>query len=395
MATTGRAMLTAIVAAIALAVLGPGSAAAATIFGTVSDETTHAGIAGVEVCPTPEPYTFEVDCVQTDSGGHYSFTGLQPAQYMLFFSAATNNLPYVSEFYDNKPTNEGADLITLGSYEEVRQLDVELAQGGSVSGTLTDEDGGAPVANMAACALGGGSFFDRCAKSDDGGHYQINGLPSGEYRIEYESWNQANYLHEFYEDAESWAQGTPVTVTAPGLTGGIDAELAKGAQILGHVIQANTGLPLPEVFVCAEQQAPGEYQQCDLTDTDGNYTLMGLPAGTYFVAFEREYFPFGPAAAQWWQGVANFEEATPIEIVPPETRTGIDGQVDRLNWGSPEEGPATTPATQTVSHEDALPVPQQIQLPKCKKGFHRTLVKGKKRCVRKDAAHPGRHRRHR
>lgn len=387
-------MLAAAAAMVVLGVLGPGSAVAATIFGTVSDETTHVGIAGVEVCPTPQPYTFEVECVQTDSGGHYSFTALQPAQYMLFFSAAANNLPYVSEFYDNKPTNESADLVTLAS-DEARQLDVELAQGGSVSGTLTDEDGGAPVANMVACTLSGGNFFDRCTKSDSGGHYQINGLPSGEYSIEFMSLNQANYQRELYKDAETWAQATRVTVTAPGTTTGIDAELAKGAQILGHVSQADTGLPLPEAFVCAEQQAPGEYQQCDSTDTDGNYTLMGLPAGTYFVAFEPLAIPNGPAAAQWWQGVPNFEEATPIEIVPPETRTGIDGEVDRPIWGSPEEGPATTPDPPTFWHEEALPAPQQPPLPKCKKGFHRKLVKGKKRCVRKHPRHRGHHHRHR
>ncbi|HWC47927.1 MAG TPA: carboxypeptidase-like regulatory domain-containing protein [Solirubrobacterales bacterium] len=394
MARAGRATLAAIAAAVALAALGPGSAAAASIFGTVSDETTHAGIVGVEVCPTPQPYTFEVECVQTDSGGHYSFAGLQPTQYMLFFSAATNNLPYVSEFYDNKPTNESADLVTLSS-DEARQLDVELAQGGSISGTLTDEDGGAPVANMVACTVSGGNFFDRCAKSDAGGHYQVNGLPTGEYSVEFISSGQANYLRELYKDAESWAQATRVPVTAPGTTTGIDAELAKGAQILGHVSQAGTGLPLPDAFVCAEQQPPGEFERCDSTDADGNYTLMGLLAGTYLVAFEPIAIPTGPAAAQWWQGVPNFEEATPIEIVPPETRTGIDGQVDRPIWGSPEEGSTTTPTTPVFSNEGVPPIPQQPRLPKCRKGFHRKLVKGKKRCVRKHARHRGRHRRHR
>jgi hypothetical protein len=390
----GRVVLATAAAAVVLVVLGAGPAAAATIFGTVSDETTHAGIAGVEVCPTPQPYTFEVECIQTDSGGHYSFAALQSAQYMLFFSAATNNLPYVSEFYDNKPTNESADLVTLGS-DEARQLDVELAQGGSVSGTLTDEDGGAPVANMAACTLSSGNFFDRCAESDAGGHYQINGLPSGEYSIEFTSLNAANYQRELYKDAENWAQATRVTVTAPGTTPGIDAELAKGAQILGHVSQAGTGLPLPDAFVCAEQQKPSEFERCDSTDTDGNYTLMGLPAGTYFVAFEPLVIPTGPAAAQWWQGVPNFEEATPIEIVPPETLTGIDGEVDRPIWGVPEDTRVATPSPPIFGHEEVFPVLRQPPLPKCRKGFHRKLVKGKKRCVRKHARHRRGHRRHR
>jgi hypothetical protein len=387
-------MVAAIAVAIALVAL-PGTAVAATIFGTVSDEVSHAGIAGVEVCPTPQPYTFEVDCAFTDSSGGYSLDDLPAAQYTLYFSAGFNNLPYVSEFFNDKASNMEADPVSLGSGES-RQIDVELAQGGSVSGTLTDEDSGEPVANMAACAYQVDINYRRCAKSDANGHYQVNGLPSDEYFVEYEAWGQVNYLSEIYDDAESWGQAMPVAVVAPGTTTGIDAELARGAQILGHVTQANTGLPMPEVFVCAERQSPGEYQQCDQTESDGSYALIGLPAGTYFVAFEREYIPIGPAAAQWWQGVPNFSEATPIAIAPPETKTGIDGQLDRPIWERPPEtAPAPTTTTPVFSNEGMPLIPPQSRLPKCKKGFHRKLVKGKQRCARKHRHHRGHHRSHR
>jgi len=375
--------------AVSLTAMAPAAAQAATITGTVSGEDTHAGIGGVEVCPTPQPYTFEAACVTTDSSGHYSLSGLPPAQYSLAFSGWVNNVPYVSEVYDNKPAYTYGDLVTLNSPDEVRQLDVELARGGSVGGKLIDEETGLPIAGMGACASLEGDGYERCAKSDANGNYQVNGLPSGEYSVYYEGWNQVNYLHEFYEDAELWAQATRINVTAPGTIGGIDAKLARGAQIFGHVSQAGTGLPLPEAFVCAEQEAPGEYQECDMTDAEGNYALIGLPAGSYLVAFELEYLPTGQFAGQWWQGAATAEEATPIVLVPPEARTGIDGVVDRAIWGPPEkEPPAVT---------DPLPPPVatssvQPRLKKCRKGFHRKLVKGKKRCVRKHQRHRKHHR---
>jgi hypothetical protein len=386
--------LMALVVAVSLMALAPAAAQAAAITGTVSDETTHVGIAGVEVCPTPQPYTFEVACVQTDSSGHYYVGELPPAQYRLYFSGGRNNLPYVSEFFDDKLSDINADLVSLNSGES-QQVDAALAQGGSISGTLTDEDSGEPVANMAACAYEAAINYQRCSKSDENGHYQINGLPSAEYFVEYEAWNQVNYLNEIYDGAERWAQATRVAVAVPATTTGIDAELAKGAQILGYVTQANTGLPMPEVFVCAERQSPGEYQQCDLTEADGSYALIGLPAGTYFVAFGREYIPIGPAAAQWWQGVANFDEATPIVISPPETRTDIDGQIDRPIWESPPEtAPAPTTPAPVLFNGGVPPMPRGLRPPKCKKGFHRKLVKGKKRCVRKHLRHHGHHRRH-
>ncbi|HET7507090.1 MAG TPA: carboxypeptidase regulatory-like domain-containing protein, partial [Solirubrobacterales bacterium] len=119
-----RAMLVALV--VSLTALAPAAAQAATITGTVSGEDTHAGIGGVEVCPTPQPYTFEVACATTDSSGHYSLDDLPPAQYSIAFSGWVNNVPYVSEVYDNKPAYTYGDLVTLGSPDEVRQLDVEL-----------------------------------------------------------------------------------------------------------------------------------------------------------------------------------------------------------------------------------------------------------------------------
>jgi len=376
-------MLAAVAAACAVAALGAGSAAAATIFGNVSDEVTHLGIAGVEVCLRPPIFD---DCALTDSSGGYSIGEIPAGQYLLYFSAGGNNLPFVSEFYEDKSSSFDADPITLSS-SETRQVDAELARGGAISGTLTDEDDGKPVANMAACASGQGDSSERCVRSDSNGQYQINGLPSGEYVVEYESWNQANYLEELYDNTSVLAQATRVTVAAPGTTTGIDAELAKGAQISGHVSQASTGLPMPEVFVCAQQSAPGEHSQCDMTDADGNYALLALPAGTYLVAFEPQHAWFSPAAAQWWRGAATREEATPIVIAPPEAVTGIDGQI-----GEPAPAQGAAPATAATVVPPPLLRPR---LSKCRKGFHRKLVKGKKRCVRVHRRHHGHHRRHR
>jgi hypothetical protein len=388
-----------VVVAAAVMALAPAAVQAAAITGTVSDETTHVGIAGVEVCPTPQPYTFEVDCVQTDSGGHYYVGGLAPTQYKISFSAWASNLPYVSEQYDNKPMISNGDLFTLSSPEEVRQLDVDLAEGGSISGTLTDEDGGAPVASMAACARDDTDTYERCTRSDGAGDYQINGLPSGEYSVWYESWNQANYLREFYEDEETWAQATRVTVTAPGVTTGIDAELAKGAEILGHVSDDETGTPLYGVMICAAEVDPPHEGDCNWTDTSGGYAIRGLPPGSYLMAFGTFSGPFTTSAGQWWEGASSMEEADPIDIAPPESRTGIDGTLPGW-YGSPLPGSEPEPAVGEGTSLPPLP-PLQVQklpvifhapLPKCRKGFHRKLVKGKKRCVRKHQRHHPRHR---
>lgn len=376
-----------VASAFALAALTPALASATSILGTVSAEG-GGPIQGVEVCPTPQPYTFEADCAETDASGHYALPGLPSGDYQVYFSAWPHNLPYVSEFYDNARYSWEADLFHFDASQNA-VLDVALAPGGSIAGTVSDENTHEPIAGIWACAIDAQGIPPRCALSDADGDYQLNGLPTGTYSVEYEGGNRVNYLREFYEDAQTWAAATDVSVTAPGLTPGIDAELAPGAEILGHVSDPSTGAPSRGVFVCANEQDPGEYQGCDSTDAAGNYAIRSLPAGAYLVAFELEYLPTGLFAKQWWDGAATMAEADPIEIAPPESRTGIDGQATSPFW--PQE---RIPEVQVVPPPPFVPPPAvKRPLPRCKKGFHRRLVKGKRKCVRKHRPRQRRHQR--
>jgi hypothetical protein len=311
---------------LAPAALVPALAAAGSISGTVTAEG-GGPLQGVEVCPTPQPYTFETTCVETGPAGTYKLDGLPGGSYLVHFSTQQNNLRYVSEFYDNERYNWEADLFPLGASENAT-LDVALAEGGSIGGTVTDEETEGPIAGIWTCAIDSQGIPVRCDLSDANGDYLLNGLPTGAYSVEYEGGNNVNYLREFYEDAATWAAATDVNVTAPATTSGIDAKLARGAEILGRVTHINTGAPLEGVMVCASQPEPAEYEACDWTTAAGNYALRSLPAGTYLVEFGIEFLPSGRTAGQWWNGASSAAEADPIVIAPPETRSGIDGQLD-------------------------------------------------------------------
>jgi hypothetical protein len=379
---------------IALMALAPVAAQAASISGTVSDETTHVGIAGVQVCPTPRPYEFGVDCVKTDSTGHYSVADLPPAQYVLRFSALRENLRYVDEYYDNKALFTDADLVTLDSPEDSQQIDVELAEGGSITGTLIDEETKDPIEGVAACAWILAGEYQRCDTSDAAGFYEINGLPSDEYVVEYEGWNRVNYIRELYDDAGDLGEAADVPVVAPETTAAIDAELARGAEILGHVSEAETGAPVEGSMVCAPLASAAfadSNTNCEWTDAAGSYAIRGLPAGTYVVGFDVGFLPFsGLYVEQWWKDASLRSEATPLELTTPQTVVGIDGKVSR-HWPPPAEGEPSSPAPATASAVQLLPSPKPPV--KCRKGFHRKLVKGKKKCVRKHR-HRSSHRRH-
>ncbi len=386
---TGRALAT-LVVLLLVAALAPAVVSAATLSGTVTAEG-GGPIEGIRVCPTPEPYGFEVECVATDGSGHYQLTDLPASDYYVHFSAAEGNLPYVDEWYADAHEFSEADLLQLEA-DAIATVDVAMTAGGSIAGTLSDESSGQPVEGMAACAINHGGVASRCVRSDAEGDYQVNGLPSGVYSVEFESWNYANYLHEFYEDSEDWAGSTDVTVTAPATTAGIDAELTQGGEILGRVTEVGTGTPLQNALVCAEEPGPGERRGCEWTDTDGYYAIRGLPAGAYLIEFGIEWLPLtGRIVRGYWQDAASLEDADLITITPPQTLTGIDAQI-RDPYGPEPEGSDDDPAPAAPAAASTLPAATKPPLRRCRKGFHRKLVKGKNRCVRKH--HPRRtHRR--
>lgn len=358
----------------------PAMAMAGSISGTVTAENGGAPIGGVEVCPRRQPYTVETDCTVTDGSGSYSLSGLPEGSYMLYFSANPANLKYVSEFYDNKRYPWEVDLVSIAWNQDLTGLNVQLAEGGSIAGVVSEEGSGSPIAGIRACAIDREGLDERCSNSGPNGEYRVNGLRSGEYSVEFEGGNRVNYLREFYEDAASWAAAEDLEVEAPNLTPDIDATLAPGAQILGHVSTVGSGGPAVDVMVCAEALV-GEVEDCDWTDTAGNYALRSLPAATFVVGFGIEYLPFGRWAQQWWQGVALRAEATPIELAPPESRGGIDGQVTSPN-GESQVGSVPPAPPAILSRTSVAPA-------KCRKGFHRKQVRSTSRCVRKHRkAHP-------
>ena len=67
---------------------------------------------------------------------------------------------------------------------------------------------------------------------------------------------------------------TPIDVTS-----GKDFDLAPGATISGTVTDANTGLGIPNMEVFARLVATEEELEVTMTDSNGEYTFMGLPSG--------------------------------------------------------------------------------------------------------------------
>jgi hypothetical protein len=158
----------------------------------------------------------------------------------------------------------------------------------------------------------------------------------------------------------------------------------SGAQVSGTVTQVGTGKALQDVTVCVEAVAPENGELCDATDAEGNYAIVGIPAGTYRVAFGVETPTSGPrTVAQWWNGASSPGQATPIAMAPPLIFTGVNAQLGTTSDGSKVHSGG---GTILVPGQDATQ-PPELTPQRCKKGYRWRKVNGVKRCVPKPKHH--------
>jgi hypothetical protein len=206
---------------------------------------------------------------------------------------------------------------------------------GGVEGTVTDSSTHDAVAGIEVCAIV--SDFELlseeeselehavgCTETGTGGEYEISGLRAGSYYVAFLSppESKLDYVPELYNGALELSAAKQVPVAAGATTTSIDAELELGAEIAGEVTDEATGTPLAGVEACplrAGSSGTLEPFPCAHSEADGDYTIRGLPSGSYKLeysatAFEPVYF----------NQKASLAEAEAISVLAPARTSGID-----------------------------------------------------------------------
>ena len=184
---------------------------------------------------------------------------------------------------------------------------------------------------VAFALLVGLSVSAGVAQATPGGEYTITGVPSGSYKVEFFATSLAgNYLSQFYNGKATFATGNLVAVTAPNTTPGINAALQTGGQIAGKVTAASGGAALANVSVCATQTGVSEPAfKCGLTAASGEYTLAGLPSGTYSVTFET------------FEGSFLSQQRSGVPVTVGTTTSGINAALQSAAAGGQISGTVT------------------------------------------------------
>lgn len=330
--------------------------AGGSISGIVTDAVSGDGAHLVQVCAL-EPGGDELDyCAQTNSSGRYTIHGLKAGVYSVRFSpgydeygseeAANEN--YVTQFYSGKATLAEANLVTVTDGAPTSGIDAAMHEGGKISGRVTAASGGAPISRAEACIYTEGESepdWQYCADTDEDGEYTIEGLPTGSYKVVfYEGFGgfeERNFLGQFYSDKSSPAAADPVSVVAGSTHQHVDAALASGGQITGHVIDASSAKNVAGAEACAlEASGEGEVVSCGETNSLGNYAISSLPTGSYKVEFSDLRYEYeeeeeeGEAPApeelyvrQYWNGSPTPGSAQAVNVSAGSVTGGINASL--------------------------------------------------------------------
>ena len=201
--------------------------AGGSISGLVTDESASpVPLYNVNVCASPVS-SGSWFCTSSGRDGTYGIRGIAPGLYRV--QAGGNPTGHRLEYYDDTLDWNLAAQIPVTAGADRPGVNFALGVGGAISGDVVDA-AGAPIPGITLCANPLTSGLGSCDQTDSLGHYLIQGLPAGSYRVNNTSGSA--YRVEYYDNQTDSNAATPVTVTPPGETAGINFVLVRQPRIL-------------------------------------------------------------------------------------------------------------------------------------------------------------------
>ena len=238
---------------------------------------------------------------------------------------------YFLQFYDNVSRFEDATPVTILDGEVTSNIDFEMNRGGTISGTAVNGLG-EPLkgANVQAYTKGirgaDDIYWFGGGVTDENGEYTLSGLESGEYIVSIHYYTRFYSITEWYDNASSEQEATPVVVVLGSDTEGIDFEVETPTEfgsISGNVSRED-GTPLQTATVRLESLEDSNFQFYAVAypDENGSYTINNVPVGKYRVALD--YWSDWFYDVIWYDQVSSPEDATPVEVTNNQEVQGIN-----------------------------------------------------------------------
>jgi len=314
------------------------------IAGTVTEEGTGTPVFGICVDVYDTSFLFVASDL-TDMAGNYTVGGLPTGSYKVQFSDCIFPVTFVSESYNNKANFSSADLVAVTQGSTTSGIDATLSEGGSISGTVTEEGSGIPLASVYVSVYDAACSWMSSASTDATGSYIVGGLRTGNYEVQYQHFS-GNHISEWYNDKVSCNSADPVSVSQGSTTSGVGAALAVGGSISGTVTTDGSGAPLAGICVTAYKLSGffgSSWAGSATTDSSGQYTIGGLRSGDYVVQF-YDCNPVRTYIAEWYDNQPNSSSADLVTVAQGSDTPGINAA---LAVGGSISGTVTEEGTTT------------------------------------------------
>jgi hypothetical protein len=259
----------------------------------------------------------------TAFGSSYQLSGLPSGAYHVTFIPSCVGLNYATQWYSRKASPAGAARVIIRAGHTTTGIDSALTAGGSVAGLVTSAATHAALRNVCVLAQNVGQPEDSgFGVTGRHGGYVIGGLNSGRYDIE--------FFPCFGGSLAGQVRPSLVTVVAPRQTRGINAAMAVGGSIQGHV---TSGTPtVPGQALCVDAlSVNGRFANSAVTGAAGDFSIPNLPAGRYRVFFGDPACPDGPynVVPQWYSGKSGPAGATLVTVTGGTVTSGVDANLAR------------------------------------------------------------------
>ncbi|WP_263422334.1 carboxypeptidase regulatory-like domain-containing protein [Arthrobacter sp. StoSoilB5] len=314
----------------------------ATISGKVS---APAGIdvsgASVELYKASSENSF-VGSAYVNSDGTYKFIGLQAGSYKLKFAGGDTGA--LDQWHSNAASFSAATAIVITGGQDLTGINATLIKGATIGGTITAPAGvSLQSTRIYVYKASDESSYLASAYPGFDGTYKIIGLPAGSYKVKFAG-NGNGALEQWYNNTATFETATAINLTAGQDASGVNATLVKGATISGKVT-APAGVTLPNTYVYLyKADDAGSYYSYTWVGSDGSYSFIGLPAGSYKLNFTG--YNSG-ALDQWHSNATSFDSATAITLTTGQDLTGINATLIK---GATISGKITVPTGVTLGY---------------------------------------------
>lgn len=270
------------------------------VTGTISEADSGDPLASINI-QLYDKYGEMVGSSSTDATGKYHIQHMERGNY---YVVTDNDAGYIDEYYPDEicgrpcyPENKSKDMrgdyilfaqpITVRAGTVTSKVDISLQKGGRISGVISDDATGEPIAYKEVHIYDEANAFVESTSTDALGRFVTSEiLYEGGY---YVNAHVAGYLGQRYGAPHCFrwqcdsVNGTLVNVTPGKTSENINLNLKRGGNVSGFVRDSKTGDAVTDAVVNIFDEN-GYVSGTRVDNSDGTYQFdYQLPPGEYYV----------------------------------------------------------------------------------------------------------------